>query len=82
MLYKCFVLAGLLFSDNYYVSPTIEGRYIALRLTTHLLVTSVSCLCVLSIYHAGGQTRDVDTMLGYCWPTVYNPEQTLVQYSV
>ena len=27
------------------------------------------CLCVPS-YRAGGQTRDVDPMLGWCWPTV------------
>ena len=47
-------------------------RYIALLLTAHLLVTSVLCLCVLSVYHAGRQTRDVDPMSGYCWPTVYN----------
>ena len=33
---------------------------------------SILCLCVLSVYHAGGQTRDVDPMPGYCWPTVYD----------
>ena len=58
------------------------GRYIALLLTAHLLVTSVSCLCVLSDYHAGGQTRDVDPMSGYCWPTVHDAEPTLAQYWV
>ena len=58
------------------------GRYIALLLTAHLLVTSVLCLCVLSVYHAGGQTRDVDPMSGYCWPTVYDAEPTLAQYWV
>ena len=43
---------------------------------------SVMCLCVLSVYHAGGQTRDVDPMPGYCWPTVYDAEPTLAQYWV
>ena len=47
-----------------------------------MLVTSVLCLCVLSLYHAGSQTRDVDPMSGYCWPTVYDAEPTLVQYRV
>ena len=27
---------------------------------------SVLCLCVVLVYHAGGQTRDVDPMSGYC----------------
>ena len=58
------------------------GRYIALLLITHLLVTSVLCLCVLSVYHAGGQTRDVDPVSGYCWPTVYDAKPTLAQYWV
>ena len=39
-------------------------------------------LCVISVYHAGGQTRDVDPMLGYCWPTVYDAEPTSAQYWV
>ena len=26
------------------------------------------------------QTRDVDPMSGYCWPTVYDAEPTLAQY--
>ena len=43
---------------------------------------SVLCLCVLSIYHAGGQTRDIDPMPGYCWHTVYDAEPTLAQYWV
>ena len=42
------------------------------------------CLCVLSVcsafYHAGGQTWDVDQMLGWCWPTVYDAEPALAQY--
>ena len=29
-------------------------------------------MCVLSVYPAGGQTRDVDPMSGFCWPTVYD----------
>ena len=56
------------------------GRYIALLLTAHSLVTSVLCLCVLSIYHAGGQTQDVDPMSDYYWPTVYDARQILPQY--
>ena len=41
------------------------------------------CVCaVLSVYHAGGQTRDIDPMSGYCWPTVYDAEPTLAQYWV
>ena len=55
----------------------IIERYIALLLTAPLFVTSVLCLCVLSVYHAGTQTRDVDPMSRYCWPTVYDAEQTL-----
>ena len=57
-------------------------RYIALLVTAYLFVTSVLCLCVLSVYHTGGQTRDVDPVSGYCWPTVYDAEQTLAQYWV
>ena len=41
------------------------GGHIALLLTAHLLVTSVFCLCSLTVYHAGGQTRDVDPMSGW-----------------
>ena len=48
---------------SYYVSPIkiyiFIGRYIDLLLTAHLFVTSVLCLCVLSVYHAGGRTRDL-----------------------
>ena len=33
-------------------------------------ISFVSVRSVLSFYHAGGQTRDVDPMSGYCWPTV------------
>ena len=35
---------------------------------------------VLSVYHAGGHTRDVDPMSGYFWPIIYNAEPTLAQY--
>ena len=63
--------------------PSIEMEInIALLLTANLFITSVLCLCVLSVYHAGGQTRDVDPMSGYCWPTVYDAELTLAQYWV
>ena len=37
---------------------------------------------VLSVYHAGGQTRDVDLMSGYCWPTIYDAEPTLAHHLV
>ena len=40
----------------------------------------MSVVSVLSVYHAGGQPRDVDPMSGYCWPTVYDAETTLAQY--
>ena len=65
--------------------PLIEvgDIYIALLLAAHFCHTSFLCLCVLSVYHAGGQTRDVRSMMpGYCWPTVYNAEPTLAQYWV
>ena len=42
----------------------------------------MSVRSVLSVYHAGGQTREVDPMSGYCWPTVYGAEPTLAQYRV
>ena len=47
-----------------------------------VLCLSVLCLCVLSVYHAAGQTQDVDPMPGYSWPTVYDAEPTLAQYWV
>ena len=57
-----------------YVSPRKRWRYIALPPTAHLFARSVLCLCILSVYPAGSQTRDVDG--GYCsvdsmhWPSV------------
>ena len=33
-----------------------------------------------ALHRAGGQTRDVDPMLGVCWPTVYDADPTLAQY--
>ena len=54
---------------------TQKGRHIGLLLTPHFYVTSVlfvSVRSVLSVYHAGGQTRVVDPMAGYCWPNVYD----------
>ena len=45
-------------------------------------ISFVSMRSVLPIYHAGGQTRDVDPMPAYCWPTVYDAEPTLAQYRV
>ena len=41
---------------------------------------SVSFVSVRSLYHAGGQTRDVDPMPGYCWPTIYDTEPAFAQY--
>ena len=41
-----------------------RGRWSILQAVKH---ETVLCLCVLSVYHAGGQTRDVDPMSGYCW---------------
>ena len=55
------------------------GRYIYLLHTAHFL-SHQFCICVFS--SAGGQTRDVDPMSGYCWPTVYDAEQTVAQYWV
>ena len=45
-------------------------------------ISFVSVRSVLSVYHAGGQTQDVDLMSSYCWPTVYDAEPTLAQYWV
>ena len=61
---------------------SLSWSLIVLPLTAPLFVRSVLCLCVLSVYHAGGQTRDVDPMPGYCWPTVYDAEPTLAKYWV
>ena len=70
------------------MSPLYRGGDILqILLTAHLFVRSVLCLsvlclCVLSVYHAGGQARDLDPMPGYCWPTIYDAEPTLAQYWV
>ena len=54
--------------------------------TSHRLflchISFVSVRSVLSVYHAGGQTQDVDPISGYCWPTIYEAEPTLAQYWV
>ena len=59
-------------------SQTITNgrKHIALLLTAHLFV------CEFSVYPAGAQTRDVDPMAGYFWPTLYDAEPTLAQYCV
>ena len=69
----------------YYVSPLYtEGE--TYRFTSHRSflchICFVSVRSVLSVYYAGGQTRDVDPMSGYCWPTVYGAEPALAQYWV
>ena len=68
MLFLSFVhFARCNLTCNYVPPPLYRGgRYIALLLTAYLLATSVLCPCVLFVYHAGGQTRDVDPMSGYC----------------
>ena len=82
--------------DIYYVSPLYtEGE--TYRFTSHRSflchVSFVSVRSVLSVYHAGGQTRDVEPALAqYCvtvtescltprlmWASVTNGEQTLTQ---
>ena len=68
-----------------YISPLYtEGE--THRFTSHRSflchISFVSVRSVLSVYHAGGQARDVDPMSGYCWPTVYGVEPTLAQYWV
>ena len=45
-----------------YVFSHLRWRHIALPLTAHSS-SHQFCVCV---YHAGGQTRNVDPMLGYC----------------
>ena len=86
MLCKCFVFAGTVLqtkqSNFLLYLPYREGE--TYRFTSHR-----SFLChisfvhsVLSVYHAGGQTPDVNPMSGYCWPTVYDAEPTLAQYWV
>ena len=63
-------------------SPSIEVEIILLLLLTLLFLRSVLCLWVLSVYHAGGQIRDVDHISGYCLTTVYEADPTLAQYWV
>ena len=57
-----------------YLLLYIGGRYIALLLTAHFL-SHQFCVCAFS-----RSTRDVDSMSGYCSPTVYYAERTLAQY--
>ena len=54
---------------------------------TYIFYFSPSFLChisflsvrsILSVYHAGGQTRNVDPMSGYCWPN-FSKRATLTQ---
>ena len=45
-------------------------------------LSPLSCSSISFVYQAGGQARDVDPMSGYYWPTVYDAEPTLAQYSV
>ena len=54
---------------NFYFLETAPGQLVLLFVRS-----------VLSVYHAGGQTGDVDPMSGYCWPTVNDAEPTLAQY--
>ena len=76
------------FPGNSVVSSTKEDHQNKLLVTCDLLhvtcyLLSVSFVSVRSlVYHAGGQTRDVDPMPGNCWPTVYDSEPTLAQYWV
>ena len=32
-----------------------------------------------AVYRTGGQTRDIASMLDYCWPTVYDADPTLAK---
>ena len=69
----------------YYCSPLYtEGE--TYRFTSHRSflchISFVSVRSVPSVYHAGGQTRDVDPLSGYCWPTVYDAGPTIAQYWV
>ena len=58
------------------MSPLCRGRAILVYFS--LLI----CLSVSAFSPSGGQTRAVDPMSGYCWPTVYDAEPTLAQYWV
>ena len=64
------------------MSPPIEVGDILLYFSPLISVTSILCLYFLSVYHAGGQTGDVDPMPGYYWPTAYDAEPILAQYWV
>ena len=66
--------------NPYYVSPSIEVGDILLYFSP-LISCHISFVSVRSL-RSGGQTRDVDPMSGYCWPTVYDAEPTLAQYWV
>ena len=69
-----FIITVLNYFHYYYVSPLYTERE-TYSFTSHRSFLShislVSVRSVLSVYHAGNQTRDVDPMSGYCWPTVY-----------
>ena len=68
-----------IFNGSYnYVSPLWEIYCFTCHrsFVRHISFVSV----VFSVYHAGCQTRDVDPMSGYCWPTVHDAEPTLAQY--
>ena len=43
-------------------------------------LSALSFLSVQRFLSSGGQARDVDPMLGLCWPIVYDADQTLAQY--
>ena len=66
------------------MSPLYRGETYCFNYHCSFLchISFVSVRSVLSVYHAGSQTRDVDPMSGYCWPTVHDAEPTLAQYWV
>ena len=64
----------------YYVSPLQRWRHIGSPVTAQPVCVSVSVPFIRSSYSAGGQTRNVDTMLVLCWSTVYDANPTLAQY--
>ena len=62
--------------SGHYVSPSDRGGDMLLYLNpVHSLFYLISIFC-----RAGGQTRDIYSILGYCWPTVYDANPTLAQY--
>ena len=67
---------------NYVYPLYTEGE--TYRFTSHRsFLSHISFVrSVLSVYHTGGQTRDDDSMSGYCWTTVYDAKPTLAQYWV